>query len=411
MESFSDKLKSLGVHQGVSNLVPQKQAKKIFPIEEVISGFEDSTSFGKTFVFERHTTSADLQGQVSFQRRPDLSVISAWRKNPELREIPIDRIIYLDTETSGLAGGAGTFAFMIGIGYIDDRGFHLYQLFLRHPAEEQALLASLTRLIENFQVVVTFNGASFDIPLLNARHILNSIQSPFTNRIHVDMLPLARRLWKNRLPSRRLGNLEIEILGMERTEEEVPGWLVPEIYHEYILSGDARPLAGVFYHNEMDIRSLAALFIYCADLLDRPMEYASEEGLDLIAIGRLFEELGQTDRALDLYSAGINAGLPQDFYIQTLLRYSEIYRKRGELEQAQNLWIRAAGLGSIEACVHLSKFFEHNLKEYNQAIYWAEKAQSLIIMSSSFKNNHTLEYLLSPIQIRLERLKQKLNKH
>ena len=201
MESFSDKLKSLGVQQGVKNLAPRKAEPVSFPIEKVIQGFEDITSYGSTYIFERHTTSRDSQGQVSFQRRPDFSVLAAWRRQPDLVNVPINRVLYLDTETSGLAGGTGTFAFMIGIGYIDDQGFQLYQLFLRHPAEEKAMLASLARFMDNFDVVVTFNGASFDIPLLNSRHTLNSIQNPFLERMHIDLLPLARRLWKNRLTS------------------------------------------------------------------------------------------------------------------------------------------------------------------------------------------------------------------
>lgn len=407
MESFNNKLKSLGVHQGLKDFSPKKPSSEAYPIEKVITGFEDESTFGQTFVFERHTTKADTQGQIHFSMRPDISILAAWRNHPDLINIPINRILYLDTETSGLAGGTGTFAFMIGIGYIDEQGFHNYQLFLRHPAEERALLATLTKFIEGFDVVVTFNGASFDIPLLNTRHTMNSIQSPFPERILIDMLPLARRLWKNRLPSRRLGNLEVEILGMGRTEDEVPGWLVPELYHDYILSGDARPLAGVFYHNEMDIRSLAALFLHCADLLANPMNYAADEGLDLIAIGRLFEELGRTDRALELYESAINVGLPEDFYIQTLLRYAEVYRKRGEFKKASTLWLRAADLGNVDACIHLSKHFEHHEKELHQAYHWAEQAKRFLLVNNS-SSSYTAEYILGPVITRLDRLRRKM---
>lgn len=407
MESFNDKLKSLGVHQGLKDFSPKQATVDTFPIEKVIDGSENETAFGQTFVFERHTTTDDTQGQIHFNMRPDMSILAAWRNHPDLVNIPINRILYLDTETSGLAGGTGTFAFMVGIGYIDDEGFHDYQLFLRHPAEEKALLASLTKFIEEFEVVVTFNGASFDIPLLNTRHTMNSIQSPFPDRLHIDMLPLARRLWRNRLPSRRLGNLEVEILGMGRTEDEVPGWLVPELYHDYILSGDARPLAGVFYHNEMDIRSLAALFLHCADLLSNPMNYAADEGLDLIAIGRLFEELGQTDKALELYEIAMNVGLPENFYIQTILRYAEIYRKRGDLQGASSLWARAAALGNVDACINLSKHYEHHEKELHQAYHWAAQAKKLILANNS-TSSFSAEYILDPVENRLSRLKKKM---
>lgn len=407
MESFADKLKALGVQLGMKENAATHPGKVSHPIESVLSGREDETPFGHTFIFERHTSADDRQGQVPFGLRPDLSVLSAWRKNPNLAGIPIHRILYLDTETSGLAGGTGTFAFMVGVGYIDEEGFHLYQLFLRHPAEETALLASLTRIVQNFDVIVTFNGASFDIPLLNTRHTLNSIQSPFPERLHVDLLPLARRLWRNRLPSRRLGNLEIEILRLSRSEEEVPGWLVPEMYHDYILSGDARPLAGVFYHNEMDIRSLGALFLHCADLLTHPMAYIAEEGLDLVAIGRLFEELGQPQKALEFYNAGMNAGLPQDFYLQTLLRYAEIHRKVGEMQQACELWTKAANLDCAEACIHLAKYYEHQRREFHQALFWTERALRLTLVKNPIEKYST-ELLTAPLQARLERLKKKI---
>lgn len=410
MDSFSDKLKSLGVQVGPKNLVSNEAISHSFPIQKVISGREDTTVFGNTFILEKHTSSEDRQGRVHFQLRPDFSTLAAWRKYPGLIDIPLNRILFLDTETSGLSGGTGTFAFMIGLGYIDDQGFHLFQLFLRHPAEEMALLASLARLIEGFDVIVTFNGASFDIPLMNARHIMNAVQSPFANCLHIDLLPLARRLWKNRLASRRLGNLEIEILHLRRTQEEVPGWMVPEIYYDYLISGDARPLAGVFYHNEMDIRSLGALFLYIADLLTKPLAYVADEGLDLIAIGRLFEELGQPKQALELYDAGIQAGLPVEFFIQTSLRYAEIFRKNGQISQSCNLWEKAANLGSMEACIHLSKYYEHHEKSFNQAYYWADQAQK-IILTKNINSEFTFEYLLSPIVIRLKRLQTKIKTH
>ena len=407
MESLNDKLKSLGVHLGASNLPKKDPPIENWPIEKVLPGFESETPFGRTFIFERHTEPEDTQGNIRFDHRPDFATLAEWRNSQALAQTPVEKVLYLDTETSGLAGGTGTFAFMIGIGFINNTGFHLYQLFLRHPAEEKALLASLLEMINEFQVVVTFNGASFDLPLLNTRYALHAIPSPFPERLHVDMLPLARRLWKNRLPSRRLGNLEVEILGLGRTEDEVPGWLVPEMYHDYILTKDARPLAGVFYHNEMDIRSLGALFLHCADLLSHPMDYVADEGLDLIAIARLHEELDHYEKAIQLYEAGLASGLPEDFYIQTLLRYAEIYKRRKDFSQACSLWERAANFNSVEACIELAKYHEHLSRSPHQALEWAQSAKRIIISTHS-QNRYIAQHLLEPIESRIERLSRKL---
>jgi uncharacterized protein len=149
--------------------------------------------------------------------------------------------------------------------------FRLIQLFMRDPGQEQALLASLARILAPFKVIVTFNGRGFDVPLMKARHVMNGIPHPFDNLEHIDLLPVARKLWRNRLPSRALKSLEVDILQLPRTAEEVPGYLIPEMYFDYLRSGDARPLSGIFYHNGMDILSLAALFNFVNDLLVDPL--------------------------------------------------------------------------------------------------------------------------------------------
>jgi len=127
--------------------------------------------------------------------------------------------VFLDTETTGLAGGTGTFAFLIGLDASMAMISKLSQYFMRDPAEESALLAAVAEFIHPCQALVTFNGKSFDVPLLNTRYTLQAISSPFANLSHVDLLPLARRLWRDRLPSRALGYLETSILGAKRTKK------------------------------------------------------------------------------------------------------------------------------------------------------------------------------------------------
>jgi hypothetical protein len=164
-------------------------------------------------------------------------------------------------------------------------GFRLIQQFMRDPAEEPAHLACLLTLLEGCESLVTFNGKAFDVPLLQSRYITNGEYFPFHSSIHLDLLPLARKLWKDRLPSRALGYLEEQILGVVRNQEDVPGWLIPSLYFDYLRSGDARPLKSVFYHNAIDVLSMAALLVHISTLLENPRLTRLIAG-DLLSIGK-----------------------------------------------------------------------------------------------------------------------------
>ena len=407
MESFSDKLKSLGVHLGTDHLQPaSKQIKSGYSIEEVLQGVEEITQLGSTFVVINDFPQDYSHGLCNLCQTPDLSMIAQWGRTARLPQIDPQKILFLDTETSGLAGGTGTFAFLIGLGFQSEQGFRLMQLFLREPGQEPALLAALARIIAQFEAVVTFNGKSFDIPLLKTRHILNGIPSPFSEIEHVDMLPLARRIWRNRLPSRALGDLEIAILEVTRAQEEVPGWLVPQIYFDYLNTGDARPLAGVFYHNSMDILSLAGLFNHVANLLNNPLSN-DIDSLDMVAIARLYEELGYYESAVTYYEHSLAQGMPEPFFIQTLQRFALLYRRQGDWGAAVRLWEKAVEHEQASACIELAKYYEHQKREIPEALRWAKVGLDLI------ENNNRIsdqQVTLLELKRRILRLNKKLSK-
>ncbi|MDR3574932.1 MAG: ribonuclease H-like domain-containing protein [Anaerolineaceae bacterium] len=404
MESFSDKLKSLGVHIGADHLRPvSKPPKSEFSIGEVLQGEEQLTPLGSAFVVKNDYPMGYSHGLCKLCDTPDLKLMAQWGKTIRLPEINPQKILFLDTETSGLAGGTGTFAFLIGLGFQTDDGFRLVQLFLREPGQEPALLAVLARIIAPFEAVVTFNGKSFDIPLLKTRHILNGIPSPFSEIEHLDMLPLARRIWRNRLPSRALGDLETAILEVARAQEEVPGWLVPQIYFDYLHTGDARPLAGVFYHNSMDILSLAGLFNYVADLLNNPLNN-DIDSLDMIAIARLYEELGYFEAAVNYYEHSLSQGMPEPFFVQTLQRFAMLYRRQGEWDAAVRLWEKAVEHQQISACIELAKYYEHQKKDNTEAIRWTKIGLDLVEKNRRLPDRLGL---LQDLERRLIRLNKK----
>ncbi len=253
MELLSDKLKSLGLPQGAGEInqrPPFPDDKQLltgkFLIENVVQGYDLNTAFGINFIAEQIFPDNHQQGKVALNADVSPNILAQWAKIPKIFTNGLSRLAFIDTETSGLSGGTGTFVFLVGIGFRIEKGFKLMQIFMRDPGQESALLAAIAQLLDPFDAIVTFNGRAFDIPLLNTRHLLNGFTSPFSDLYHIDLLPLARRLWRNRLPSRALASLENEILGMQRTRDEVPGWMIPGIYFDYFKNRGCPPTGRCF---------------------------------------------------------------------------------------------------------------------------------------------------------------------
>lgn len=404
-ESLSDKLKALGVQVGARNL--QAPVRKKRNIETLIPGEVVNTPFGSTYVVENWYSNEYQHGSIYFDHALNMRMLTECCRVPHLSIGGIERLLFLDTETTGLGGGTGTFAFLVGIGHLTANGFHLIQLLMRAPEEEQAMLYLLNQYLGEFDALVTYNGKSFDVPLLKTRHVLNTFTPPFDAIGHIDLLPLARRVWRNRLPSRSLGSLEVDIVGVSRTQDEVPGYLIPEIYFEYLRSGDAGQLSGVLYHNAMDILSLAALFQYTARLLDDPLGTAVPQGLDVVAIARLYEELGLYTPAVQLYEAGLSLGMPEPFFIQTLARFATLYRKQGDWENTVNLWRKAVDHRDLSACVELAKYYEHQQRQCDHALEWTERAIGLV--DSCINGIVSRREMLKELEHRRSRLLRKLN--
>jgi len=408
--SLSDKLKSLGVKVGASGLPTlASKTKDAALIEDVLDGCWIETRRGEAFISDQLYLSDYVHGEMALSPSASLHNMSHWLGDERLSELPIEKIAFLDTETSGLAGGTGTYAFLVGIGRFspDDKNFHLRQFFMRDPSEEAALLEAMIDFLAPCDALVTFNGKAFDAPLLATRYTLHAIPIPFKGFTHVDLLPLARRLWRDRLPSRALKYLEEHLMHAPRTSEEVPGYEIPYLYFDYLRTGDAAPLKGVFYHNAMDIVAMAALFSHTAAMLADPHNADLEHGLDVAALAKLFEDLGKWDDAARLYERGLQIGLPETGFAETLRRYSALQRRRGDLESAVKLWEQAAGEGHIYAHVELSKHHEHRKRDPSEAFRWASSALELAQASSLPASIR--KYWTDEITHRLARLEKKFD--
>src|SRR5262245_48110457 len=249
-------------------------------VEELISGSVVETAAGGHFetekLYEKHRRHGSMDISSLIELPGDL--LDSLSGGAILRSHP-RRWAFLDTETTGLAGGAGTYAFLVGVGSIDEAGFRVRQFFMRDFGDEPSLLAALTAHLAPFDVLITYNGKTYDVPLLETRYRMARACPPFARMGHLDLLHGARRLWKLRLDSCRLVDLETQILGLER-EGDLPGEMIPYYYFQYLRTQQAFQLVPIFHHNVMDIVSLACLTAVVPFAFRSPEDTGLRHGAD-----------------------------------------------------------------------------------------------------------------------------------
>ncbi len=290
-----------------------------------------------------------------------------------------EKWLFLDTETTGLAGGTGTYAFLIGLAWWDAGGLQVEQFFMRDFAEEHSLLEELSQRVAERPVLVTFNGKSFDWPLLENRFTMTRSITVPKLAVHLDLLHPARALWKLRLGSVRLVELERRVLDAPRLgwhrENDVASALIPQFYFDYLRGGPAEPLAGVVRHNQMDLRGLAALFCKINELLSEAPNATSEiESLDLFGLSRFLQRRGEADRAQTACAHALEAGLPAEFRPRARRELALMAKQRGEHARAAGIWqeIIADPESGVQACEQLAIYFERYVKDLRQAMEFAQ---------------------------------------
>jgi len=277
------------------------------------------------------------------------------------------RWLFLDTETTGLAGGSGTYAFLVGIAWWEGGGLEIEQFFMREYSEERSLLFALAERIAERPVLVTFNGKSFDWPLLETRYRMSRKLPPPVPRAHLDFLHPARNLWRLRLGSVRLSELERHVLGWERGVDMLSG-LIPQIYFDYLRGGPPDRLVPVFHHNQMDLRGLAALSSRILSLFS-DAENLGQDGLELFGVSRVCEKRGENTRARKLYEKSIASVLPSETDRAARRSLARLAKREGDFNLACDLWEGALGNSrhGYEAYEQLAIYYEHNARNPEQA--------------------------------------------
>jgi uncharacterized protein len=310
--------------------------------------------------------------------------------------------LFLDTETTGLAGGTGTYPFMVGIAWWDAGGLQVEQFFMRDLDEEHSMLLELSERMQERPVLVTFNGKSFDWPLLETRYRMTRSFPAFTPGVHLDLVHPARQLWRLRLGSVRLKDLERHVLqrdgcalGWSR-HDDIDSSLIPQMYFDYLRGGPAEPIAGIFRHNQKDLRGLAALagriLALLGSGLGTPGALQSEIGdpIEALGLSRILRKRGESALARELYETALRGGLPDSVQRLAQRELAQLAKRQFDYDRAISLWAalrasparrvprgespllpedaRKAVESSIEAAEQLAIHYEHRAKDPARAL-------------------------------------------
>jgi uncharacterized protein YprB with RNaseH-like and TPR domain len=308
-------------------------------IAEILGGRPIQNRFGSCLAIDRRYESDRRHGSIAIAEC-DLDDGSGLKVlDPSLADGPMGRTIFIDLETTGLSGGAGTVAFLVGCGYFDLGAFQVRQFLLTSYTSERALLAAVADFFDAADLIVTYNGKTFDVPVMETRWLFHRMEMPLDGVPHFDTLHAARRLWKPRAVDAesgcRLVELERALFDVRRVGD-VPGNEIPSRFFRFLRSGDPRPLEPVLEHNRLDLVSLAAVTARAARLVHEGAD-ACPDGQQALALGRIYERAGSIDRAEACYRRAASCS-NADIRSEGLYRLGLRCRRERRFTEAADAW-------------------------------------------------------------------------
>jgi uncharacterized protein YprB with RNaseH-like and TPR domain len=471
-DDLRQRLRELGVVRGVRELATPHPSRRL-AIEDLVPGCFHTTSHGQCFVAEEPYPSDHVHGDLPLSSFLNLSphVAAQVAQDRALASVDLRQVCFLDTETTGLSGGAGTMAFVVGLGFFAEDGFRVRQYFLRDPGDEPAMIEAVAELLPEFEALVSFNGRAFDVPILENRFILARIPPPMAGVPHLDLLHPARRLYHYRLASCALGSLERGVLGVLRAQDDVPGGVIPYLYRDYLRTGDARDMKRVLYHNTVDILSLVTLAARVCRAFANPWAEAEHEehereherreregerherederherggergarlsGAEFFGLGRWYAAEGRPIEAERAYRTVLRlcpgptpsivegqalstvegqargAGLPPDLRVEALRTLGYLLKRADRRAEAFAYWQQLAvetaphTADHILAHVELAKYFEWHVGDLSLAAGWTRAALARV---QNWPAGMHREVALAELRHRLARLERKISK-
>jgi uncharacterized protein len=355
LEDLKMRMDAILSRESAPRVLPQVDAPELpFAVEDTPEG-------------PLHVRTLRLSGAHRVGRAPITAARTASREmlallalDPRLAPCDPQRALYLDTETTGLGPGAGTVAFLVGLAFFDaEHGMLVEQLLVRQLGEEAPVLARVAERIAQASMLVTFNGKSFDMPVLRTRFVMARKEMP-PEPPHFDLVHVARRLHKARKIGAKLGTVEREILGFVR-EDDVPSGEVSQWYLHFLRTGDTRGLLGVVEHNAWDVVSMAAL----VGLYGEPLEGSQLAAEDLVGVARTFARAGEVDRAYEIADAAHTLGAGNE----GLKARAEIAKARGDKARAlADFESLASSVDDPAVRLELAKLYEHHAKDAARAL-------------------------------------------
>lgn len=334
-------------------------------------------------------------------------------REPAWESLDPEQVVFLDTETTSLERGTGTHVFLVGVGRFAGGRFRVRQFFLPDYDEEPALLHAVLAELEGARAVVTFNGKSFDWPLLATRLTLGRLPVPEVR--HLDLLYPARRLWRDQAESCRLVDLERHALG-ETRHGDVPGLLIPSLYFHYLRTGEAEPLAPVLEHNRLDVLSLASLAGYlglaAADPLRAAPAGAPLTAAELHALGRLLLDQGELAAGATCLEEALQRGLAGPARARCQRELAAAYRRAGSHADARRIWeaMIAEGARSATPYVELAKHHEHRERDLEAAREMTLRAMAVLEQLQALLGLEAVRAEMAELRHRLGRIEAKLQR-
>jgi uncharacterized protein len=383
---------------------PEKKTN-LQELAEILSGFVFEDNSLPMIKREINFSFNQLQIDGSFDKSIKLPVLT---KGDFSKPINIKDILFFDLETTGLAGGAGTYPFLVGIAFFEDNKFKVVQYFLPEYDRDIYAYLDIKKYAQNKSILGSFNGKSYDYPLLKNRFILNRFDDMFKKYNHIDLLHLSRRIWKNSLDNCSLGNIEQQIFKFSRLND-IEGYLIPHTYFDYLQSGNYDDIVNIILHNEQDLVSLGRLIFHLSQI-ENEVENPKINDSEIVS---LFDTAVKSNTLIkSKYYFDLIKNRKISLPNKLMFNYSLLLKKNTEWDTCMNIWekLTQSENFALQAFEELAKYHEHRSKDISQAVQYINRAFGVINVVSELNNNDYGILKKSEFEHRKNRLNKKLSK-